>query len=381
MADAYLLESGGTDNYLLEDGTGNYLLDAPFLALHLDASAISGPGDGSPLDTWTDLSGFGNDANQSTPGAKPTYQTFEIGGLGIVRFDGTDDTMLVTHDATLSCTDWTIFIVAKASAVAGNDQAGIVEKWAGGGPYTYAVRSNNSGVNVGVSVFDGTDFGASSASAPGADTPFVITGRRSTPEDNVRVWANQTEAGDSPATDATTASILNAVDVGIGSRGGVGPFFAGDIAEVQFWNGALTTGEITTIEDALILKWLTGVTIQPPTIAGTTTLAAPTVQGDAELELPDPIELIASLPQPAIQIQPATQKARPDADQSIGTWTTDSGGTTNLWDSLNETSASDADYVKSATTPTNNEVIFTLTNIGDPEASGGHLVRFRYRKT
>ena len=118
----------------------------------------------------------------------------------------------------------------------------------------------------------------------------------------------------------------------------------------------------------------------PATIAGTTTLPAPTVQATAEVEAEN-IDATADIPQPAIQIVPANQFSRPDADFARDTWTTDAGGTTNLWDSINETSASDADYVKSSVDAVNDELIVTLANIEDPASSTGHVVRFRYRKS
>lgn len=116
------------------------------------------------------------------------------------------------------------------------------------------------------------------------------------------------------------------------------------------------------------------------TVAATTTVPSVTVLASVEVDTED-IICTTNIDQPAIQIIPSPQHAHPDADQSIGTWTTDTGGTTNLWDALNEVAASDSDYVKSAVNPTNNEVIFTLTNIEDPLSSTGHEVRFRYRKT
>jgi hypothetical protein len=119
--------------------------------------------------------------------------------------------------------------------------------------------------------------------------------------------------------------------------------------------------------------------VTPATIAVTTSLSVPTVQGAVEVELPD-LDVSVNIPTPTIQITPAAQKARPDSDQARDTWTTDSGGTTNLWDSLNESAPSDADYVKSSVNPANDELIVTLTNIEDPVSSTGHVVRFRYRR-
>lgn len=69
---------------------------------------------------------------------------------------------------------------------------------------------------------------------------------------------------------------------------------------------------------------------------------------------------------------------RPDADNTDGSWTTDSGGTT-LFAALDETVADDADYIQSALRPSND-----LCKIGLSDPSGTMTepmkVRYRYKK-
>jgi len=56
--------------------------------------------------------------------------------------------------------------------------------------------------------------------------------------------------------------------------------------------------------------------------------------------------------------------ARPDADVSLGGWTTDTGGTTNLFAVLDESTANDADYIKSSgPIPSNDTVEVELTTL------------------
>ena len=74
------------------------------------------------------------------------------------------------------------------------------------------------------------------------------------------------------------------------------------------------------------------------------------------------------------------QFARPDGDQSVGNWTTDGGGTTNLYQSIDEASPNDSDYVRSELSPSSSAYECTLGNIEDPQSSSGHVVRYRYRK-
>jgi len=70
---------------------------------------------------------------------------------------------------------------------------------------------------------------------------------------------------------------------------------------------------------------------------------------------------------------------RPDSDSSIGGWTDAGDGTTTLYASIDETSASDADYVKSGASPSSDTLKVGLSNpSGGTPGSGLHLVRVRY---
>lgn len=74
------------------------------------------------------------------------------------------------------------------------------------------------------------------------------------------------------------------------------------------------------------------------------------------------------------------QFARPSADTVRTGWTDQSGGTTNIYTNIDEASASDADYIKTATPPGSNEFETLLTPVTDPLASTGHIMRWRRRK-
>lgn len=71
----------------------------------------------------------------------------------------------------------------------------------------------------------------------------------------------------------------------------------------------------------------------------------------------------------------------PISDVAINTWTTDSGGTTSLFAAIDETTASDADYVQSPVAPTTASYYETaLENHADPLSSSGHITHYRYEK-
>jgi len=76
------------------------------------------------------------------------------------------------------------------------------------------------------------------------------------------------------------------------------------------------------------------------------------------------------------------QLLRPDADDSISDWADETGGTTGIFNSIDEVSASDADYIRSPTPP---NASVTRFRVSDPTA-GKTLVdpvkiRYRFKKT
>ncbi len=61
-------------------------------------------------------------------------------------------------------------------------------------------------------------------------------------------------------------------------------------------------------------------------------------------------------------------------------WTDQAGGTTNIFGTIDETVASDADYIKTPAPPGTNEFETLLTSVTDPVSSTGHIMRWRRRK-
>lgn len=74
------------------------------------------------------------------------------------------------------------------------------------------------------------------------------------------------------------------------------------------------------------------------------------------------------------------QFGRPSADTSIGTYTDQVGGTTNIYTTIDETSPSDADYIRSVAAPANAPYVTKLSNVEDPVSSSGHVIRCRMAK-
>lgn len=75
-----------------------------------------------------------------------------------------------------------------------------------------------------------------------------------------------------------------------------------------------------------------------------------------------------------------SQFARPSTDATKGNWTDQGAGTTNLFQAIDETVASDADYVQSGLAPSADVYVTKLSAVEDPQSSSGHTVRYRYGK-
>ena len=71
------------------------------------------------------------------------------------------------------------------------------------------------------------------------------------------------------------------------------------------------------------------------------------------------------------------QFARPDADALVGNFENEATATTNLFQSIDEVSASDADFVQSPVSPVNEVYVARLGDVTDPASSTGHVMRMR----
>lgn len=76
------------------------------------------------------------------------------------------------------------------------------------------------------------------------------------------------------------------------------------------------------------------------------------------------------------------QFGRPIADTSIGAYTDEVGGTTNIYQGIDEVTAEDVEYIKSVSAPSAAPYACALTaSLEDPVSSSGHIARCRFRKS
>ena len=69
--------------------------------------------DNTEVSPWSDRSRSGNDVSQATAANRPTFQTAEQGGNGVVRFDGSNDVLTRNEIAISSPVGGTLFLFVK----------------------------------------------------------------------------------------------------------------------------------------------------------------------------------------------------------------------------------------------------------------------------
>src|SRR3972149_787074 len=77
-----------------------------------------------------------------------------------------------------------------------------------------------------------------------------------------------------------------------------------------------------------------------------------------------------------------TQFARPAVDITVSSWTDSSGGATTIFNTLNEVTQDDADFMQAQLLPTRGLWYVTrLTSVGDPLSSANHVVSYAYERS
>lgn len=75
------------------------------------------------------------------------------------------------------------------------------------------------------------------------------------------------------------------------------------------------------------------------------------------------------------------QYGRPNADTHIGNYEDEASGTTDIYTGIDETSASDTDYIVSPSAPSSEPYVCALSTLEDPLSSSNHTYRYRVRKS
>ena len=108
--------------------------------------------------------------------------------------------------------------------------------------------------------------------------------------------------------------------------------------------------------------------VTTPVMVQVVALTANDVEAAANVTIPTATEIIF-------------QFERPDADTNIGSWTNQAGSAVNLFQSIDEVTPSDADYVRSEINPVSSAARFRLSDFGSAvDTNYDHIIRYRYGK-
>ncbi len=206
--------------------------------------------DGATVTTWKDLYTASHDANNSgNSSIKPIWKSNIQNGLGVVRFDGINDSLNINPIAFLdNLSSFTIFIIARPS------QLGTVVRPLSGTD-TNSFRIQHDGSNWQVTAAGGTGI----SSVAGDTTNFhqfvlAFDGTQIGNANRLRFRHDRVEQTlDYGATTVGT-------NIGTGSyvyfgRNAASNWFAGDMAELVMFTRLLSSLEILQLENYFQSRW------------------------------------------------------------------------------------------------------------------------------
>ncbi|MFA6979290.1 MAG: T9SS type A sorting domain-containing protein [Ignavibacteriaceae bacterium] len=197
----------------------------------------------SAVSNWGDVSGFDNDASQSTSANQPTLVSNSMNGNPVIRFNGTNSKLTLPTSATLGIqgNPYEMFIVAKSSS------SSIQFLVSGNATEQFEYHLSGVGVRFIPITSAYLDLGSSGAFTDG--NAHIFSGRASSSGGAVRV--DGTDGGTSSANILSSNS--GALQLGVRSDGTY--YFNGDIAEVIFYNTNLSTSDRSTVEHYLANRY------------------------------------------------------------------------------------------------------------------------------
>lgn len=209
------------------------------------------PANGDDISQWKDRSGTGHNANQSgNASVKPNWYANILNGLGVVRFNGTSESLSINPIAFMqSLPGFTMMVVAKSSSLAAASD--LTSSDVGG------FRIFHNGTNWGVSTSGGTG----TSTVAGDTTKFHIYTQvfdGTATGNDARLKFRYDGAGQamtwSGTVGATTSATAGAFYVGSNSTGSAG-WFNGDVAELLMFTRTLNTSELIAVESYLKYHW------------------------------------------------------------------------------------------------------------------------------
>jgi len=212
--------------------------------------------DGETVQQWNDQSGNANNASQGSSGNRPEYKTGILNSKPVLRFDGTDDKLVLTSPAS---NNFTLFSISKTTVtheVDAESTSGV--GGVSGQRYLFGAQhggasNGGSGLSLGtngISVYEhGSSYMPSLAvyNASVGTSYNSITIRYSSKRPYIYLNGSLVRTGlTSPRSNVTATR-----ELGGGSYG----FHDGDLAEVIVYNYSLNNAELRIVENYLSSKY------------------------------------------------------------------------------------------------------------------------------
>jgi hypothetical protein len=181
--------------------------------------------DNTEVSPWADRSGNGHDVSQATAANRPTFQTAEQGGNGVVRFDGSNDVLTRNEISIGSPVAATVIVYAKRATASTGEFLTFVEVpeyWRLLFSTTGTFLATNTGINFAAYPDNGTTAVNPSQGASTSTDVFKLyaityNGSAANNKDNYSAFADGT--AQTVLQGGANSSLGRTSSVGIGARG------------------------------------------------------------------------------------------------------------------------------------------------------------------
>lgn len=239
---------------------------APFVSAWFRADAISGVANGGAVASWTDSSGHGFAATQTTAGQRPTYSANAVNGKPVVHFNSAASSSLgfnrpVQDDFTILCVFRSTqglnsgYLFWQGAGLVNGEVGGVVNDF---GTCLFA----NGQISAGTG---NSDVSVNSSVGYNNGSPHLMSFKRVKTSGEIDLYMDGSFAG---TTTGNTNSLTAPARLVLGAQQTGNSFLNGDIVEVKIFNTALSDANRAIEEAKLECKY--GI------IGASVTLAAPT---------------------------------------------------------------------------------------------------------
>ena len=233
--------------------------DVPDCVLWLRADA-GVQTNGASVTGWLDQSGWGNNASQTTNARQPTLVQDVLNGNPILRFDGSNDKLVVNDHSSLDNTaGLTIFVVVTPSNLSNNPRATLSKRVNSSTAQSYSQFFWGNTVTLRTDIDTGNNRFASTTVFANGNTYITELVYDGTLASHQRAklgvdGSHEVTAAETSASipDYASPLVIGALDDSYGT------FLGGDFAEIIIYRRALTTNETLSVGRYLEQKYALG---------------------------------------------------------------------------------------------------------------------------